>query len=554
MDERDASTDERDKFDWKLPPTIIGLFIAIYVIILIYINSIGLPESIAKYGDFAYYLIIIFPAVFIIWHERERFRTNVIFDIIGKLLFWLTCKFREITIIIKNFIDNDIGRTTKVIWVLLFLQLLYLGIYFIYPSFKKWFFHRSNNIAKEEKNQKEQDIVREMEYYLNLDKQREQLMGPIPSSVWRDAYNILDAKKNTFDEIAIGEGASGGADDILKIYMNAKDYSRENAKSFTSISNYPRGIKSILEMMREENRSPDREKKIIEEYDEIRFYQNEKKFFKQTRTEQMQENSIFNKAFRMIKSRYGKIRELGVKMYESKLRVQRYKRDLNTSIRQKSRPYVFLEKPHSTKEKISLYNRLELKNGDILDVYDAKTMNENLSHENEIIQNRAQLDLSKNTFQIGPYAHEYCIGMWIYIHGDTRKLSKGNKGLVNFYNKPQISYDAGKNQLEIHFTPGETFTVKNMHHQRWNYLVVNVKNSRIDIFMNDKLMESKSREGNVQDNSHSNNNGNAHLLYLGENDGHPIEICNLIYYHIPLTLQEIKSYYYELKDKDVPIF
>ena len=553
MDEKGA-TEESAKFDWKLPPTIISSFIGIYVIVLIYINSVGLPKILSKYGDFAYYSIVIFPAIFILFHERERFKTNYIFNVIGKLLFWLTCKFRGISLVIKNFIDNDIGRTSKVIWILLFLQLLYLGVYFIYPSFKKWFFHRSNNIASEEKEKKEQDILREMEYYVNLDKQRETLMDSIPAFVWRDAYNILDAKKNTFDEIAIGEGASGGADDILKIYLNAKDYSNENAKSFTSISNYPRGIKSMLEMMREENRSPNREKKIIEEYDEIKFYQNEMRFFKQSREEQMRENSIFNKAFRKIKSRYKKIREIGEKMYESKLRVQRYKRDLTTSIRQKSKPYVFLEKPHSTKERISLENKLELKNGDVKDVYDINTLDNNLSHENQMIQNRAKLDLSKNTFLIGPYAHEYCIGMWIYVHGDTRKLSKSNKDLMNFYNKPRISYDSGKNQLELHFAPGKKFTIKNIHYQKWNYLVVNVKNSRIDIFMNNKLMDSETRESILQDNSHSKNSGNTSILYLGENEGHPIEICNLVYYHIPLTLQEIESYYYELKDKDVPVF
>ena len=42
---------------FNLPPQFVTGFLVVYVAILVYINSMGLPKSLAKYGDLAYYLI-----------------------------------------------------------------------------------------------------------------------------------------------------------------------------------------------------------------------------------------------------------------------------------------------------------------------------------------------------------------------------------------------------------------------------------------------------------------------------------------------------------------
>ena len=96
------------------------------------------------------------------------------------------------------------------------------------------------------------------------------------------------------------------------------------------------------------------------------------------------------------------------------------KREINTTYAQKSKPYVFVKNPHTTKKKISLKDRSTLTNGDVNIFYrDLDEANKTVlssgseeNEENDKIRRRARMDLSKNTFQIGTNKSEYCLTMW----------------------------------------------------------------------------------------------------------------------------------------------
>ena len=126
------------------------------------------------------------------------------------------CVFRDLMYKVQKFIDYDVKRTTKLIWVLLFFQLLYLGVYFFKPYFEKWYYAKNNNIADRDKAEKEMELHEEMKYFVNLGEQRNKLMDGIKPEVWKTAKKIFE-----WDLIERGDADGLNRNDILKIYLNA---------------------------------------------------------------------------------------------------------------------------------------------------------------------------------------------------------------------------------------------------------------------------------------------------------------------------------------------
>ena len=528
---------------FNLPPQFVTGFIVIYVIILVYINSMGLPKSLAKYGDLAYYLIVGLPALLILINEHQRINTNILFSKIGQIIFKLMCVFRDLMYKVQKFVDYDVKRTTKLIWVLLFLQLLYLGVYFFKPYFEKWYYAKNNNIADRDKAEKEMELHEEMKYFVNLGEQRNKLMDGIKPEVWKTAKKIMDG-----DLIASGDADGLTNEEILKIYLNAKKYSDDNVKSFSSLFKHKGSkLKNTLEILQG--------KKALTKMDTINFWRESKAFVNLSRVDQANNSSTFNKAFEKIKGRYQKIHDIGDKMRDSKRKINDLKREINTTYAQKSKPYVFVKNPHTTKKKISLKDRSTLTNGDVNIFYrDLDEANKTVlssgseeNEENDKIRRRARMDLSKNTFQIGTNKSEYCLTMWFYVNGDVRRTSRGKKQIFTFDDRPKILYDAGENKIDIQVRGNTDISIiiERIPYQRWNYLVINMKHPRVDVFLNGKLMASEIKPLKTQ---------TSEGIHLGDENGHLIDVCNLTYYHIPLNLKEIKNYYNALKDRDVPLF
>ena len=202
-------------------------------------------------------------------------------------------------------------------------------------------------------------------------------------------------------------------------------------------------------------------------------------------------------------------------------------------------------------KKISLKDRSKLENGDVNVFYQEldeanKTLESGESEENDKIRRRARMDLSKNTFQIGTNKAEYCLTMWFYVNGDVRRTSRGKKQIFTFNDRPKILYDADDNKIDIGGVSNNSIIIERIPYQRWNYLVINMKHPRVDVFLNGKLMASEIKNLPKSQTSEG--------IHLGDENGHLIDVCNLTYYHIPLNLKEIKNYYDALKDRDVPLF
>ena len=133
------------------------------------------------------------------------------------------------------------------------------------------------------------------------------------------------------------------------------------------------------------------------------------------------------------------------------------------------------------------------------------------------------------------------------MNGDVRRTSRGKKQIFTFDDRPKILYDAGENKIDIQVRGNTDISIiiERIPYQRWNYLVINMKHPRVDVFLNGKLMASEIKPLKTQ---------TSEGIHLGDENGHLIDVCNLTYYHIPLNLKEIKNYYDALKDRDVPLF
>ena len=122
--------------------------------------------------------------------------------------------------------------------------------------------------------------------------------------------------------------------------------------------------------------------------------------------------------------------------------------------------------------------------------------------------------------------------------------------LLNYGNKPNITYNVKKQTLRITMLSGKTkqkvvYETRDFPLQKWNNIVINYDHGTMDIFVNARLVSSIP--GIVPYMQHDD-------VVSGENDGISGGICNVVYYSGNLTIDRIKAFYKLLKNKDPPLF
>jgi hypothetical protein len=143
--------------------------------------------------------------------------------------------------------------------------------------------------------------------------------------------------------------------------------------------------------------------------------------------------------------------------------------------------------------------------------------------------------------------YHYSISAWFNLNPQPPNTSKKNNkytNILNYGNKPKISFNIATNSLRIETEIKnkeltEIYLSKNIPYQRWNNIVINYDGGYMDVFLNGYLVSSKSNIVPVM---------SYEKITIGEARGLGGGIKNVTFFNRILTKGEIK-YSYDIYSK-----
>jgi hypothetical protein len=165
-------------------------------------------------------------------------------------------------------------------------------------------------------------------------------------------------------------------------------------------------------------------------------------------------------------------------------------------------------------------------------------------------------DLFQNTNKT-PYIYNYGLSFWLYINTfHFKKITKKRlQTILTFGKKISLMYDNIDNDLILLLNDEEVYRSKGILYQRWNHVVINSNDSKIDIFINNNLVGTHK----YHDNSDPESNVYPPVslydsLIIGSIDNNNFgNICNFRYYNTNIDLSKIKSIYTKYNKKTPPL-
>lgn len=158
---------------------------------------------------------------------------------------------------------------------------------------------------------------------------------------------------------------------------------------------------------------------------------------------------------------------------------------------------------------------------------------------------QAFMDLFKGTKN--PYNYNYGLSFWIYINTfHFKKLAPTMQEIMKFGDRFTILYDNIENELIIKLQDDEVYRSKGILYQRWNHIVINSNDSKLDLFINNNLVGTYPyKQASFVDLYDSLNVGSTNNTNFGS-------ICNFRYYN-NLDLNKIKTIYQKYNKKNPPL-
>jgi hypothetical protein len=182
---------------------------------------------------------------------------------------------------------------------------------------------------------------------------------------------------------------------------------------------------------------------------------------------------------------------------------------------------------------------------DIADLYDET--NVNISNQLSKIYSAYQsfMDLFKGIKN--PYNYNYGLSFWMYINTfHFKKLAPTMQQIMTFGERFTLMYDNIENELVITIKDDEVYRTKGILFQRWNHIVINSNDSKLDLFINNNLVGTYPyKEASFVNLYDSLNIGSTKNTNFGS-------ICNFRYYN-NLDLNKIKSIYKKYNKKNPPL-
>ncbi len=161
---------------------------------------------------------------------------------------------------------------------------------------------------------------------------------------------------------------------------------------------------------------------------------------------------------------------------------------------------------------------------------------------------RALMSLFNSESQSSPYMYNYGLSFWLYINTFHFKQNGPHmQEIVTYGPKFSLMYDSKDNGLVVLLDGEEMYRSTSILFQRWNHVVVNSDDSKIDLFINNNLVGTYNYvEASVVDLYDS--------LVIGSIDNNNFgNVCNFRYYNNKLDLSKIKSIYTKYNKKTPPI-
>tara|TARA_Y100000780_G_C13694281_1_gene420773 strand:+ start:244 stop:1482 length:1239 start_codon:yes stop_codon:yes gene_type:complete len=186
-----------------------------------------------------------------------------------------------------------------------------------------------------------------------------------------------------------------------------------------------------------------------------------------------------------------------------------------------------------------------------------KTLNMEDIHKLNLKNNKNKnkyFNISKQEKEINKeYNYRYGLSCWIFIdnQGENMSYTSNNMTPLFRYGKnPIIEYNSSKNELQITSQQGldgidVIYSSKNIPLQKWNNFIINYDGGKIDIFLNGKLVATKS---SVIPYSRMD------TIITGNEDGVKGGISNVMYFPEPLSKVKIDWLYNTFKNSKRPTF
>jgi len=162
--------------------------------------------------------------------------------------------------------------------------------------------------------------------------------------------------------------------------------------------------------------------------------------------------------------------------------------------------------------------------------------------------------LRKNgVLPLNDFSYDYGISCWVYINSTPpNHYKKQDRNLLNFSNKPKISYNPHKNHIVIstrirnktHGVIHKKHYIEKIKLQKWINLVINYDAGILDVFMDGELVYSQP--GLIPFMS-------TDTVVVGDTEGIKGGICNVVYFASHISKTRIKTNYNYLKNNNPPV-
>ena len=161
---------------------------------------------------------------------------------------------------------------------------------------------------------------------------------------------------------------------------------------------------------------------------------------------------------------------------------------------------------------------------------------------------QAVMSLFNSYTQSSPYTYNYGLSFWLYINTFHFKQNTPQKQeIISFGKKLSLTYDNIENEIVILSEKEEVYRTKGILYQRWNHIVINSDDSKLDIFINNNLVGTyKYNIASTVDLDDSLIIGSTDNINFGN-------VCNFRYYTNILDLSKIKSIYTKYNKKTPPL-
>ena len=175
---------------------------------------------------------------------------------------------------------------------------------------------------------------------------------------------------------------------------------------------------------------------------------------------------------------------------------------------------------------------------------------ENVEHNSHTLYSmyQALISLFKSTSQSSPYLYNYGLSFWLYMNTfHFKQTAPQMQQIVTFGSKFSLMYDNITNDLVILLDGEEMYRSKGILYQRWNHVVINSDDSKLDLFINNNLVGTYNyTQASTVDLYDS--------LVIGSIDNNNFgNVCNFRYYTNKFDLSKIKSIYTKYNKKTPPI-